>query len=267
MTSSRSTTITVGYDGKTAAYTLTQTAGTLSLSPSSMTNEEPSSHSKTLYVYVNGSQYSTMSNVTVSSSGFISYTKNSSNITVTIPANQTTSSRSATLTVTYGGKSVSLSVTQKADYTIYTSTTYTYNIAINYTSVTDIKPLCSYDDSIENCGYSWCTGSGAEVPAFAIYGNGTYVNGSSKSRTTTTYWKSGRQTTSSTTVATYSGSVTNGFSVLSIPNFETEPSTSSKTVGNITCTLTKAAQGTYNYKFTLAYNNLSCYGTTDYNCD
>jgi len=275
LSSSRSALITVSYDGKTATYNLTQSTGTLSLSPSSITNVEPTATTRTVYVQVNGSNLSSLSSVTVSSTGFISYTKNSSYITVTIPKNETSSSRSGTLGVAYGGHGVQLSVTQKADYVTSTYEKTVYNKAINFTTVSDIKPFSMFEDTAKSDGYRFC--SNTEDTAFAIYGNGTYVSGSNKSKVTTTYYASGRKTTTTTTLATYSGSVTNGFAILSFGpntyyNTSTTPVNTTQTTGNITCNLTisgcNRAVNNYctNKDVTISYNSLTSNGKMDFQC-
>ena len=111
-TNTRSASITVTYAGQTKQYTLTQSASSWALSSGSYSSCSPGSATTTVYIKVNGEDY-TGSNYTVAESlDWVTTSKSGSATTITINANTANSGRSGTVTFQFTGQTKDYSISQ-----------------------------------------------------------------------------------------------------------------------------------------------------------
>ena len=164
--------------------------------------------------------------------------------------------RSGTVTLTQGGsgKQITITLTQDKDGVRYTSNVCKRNVTMNYTKVTAIGTFeCSANaPTTAATGLDWnCNG-----PAFAIIGDGTYVDGSYISKTPVYYYYSGKVVSGATQTTYYSGTVTNGFSMYQEYYDGNAGDSKQVTVGNITCTMTIVSAGMMYTYLTLSYGSI-----------
>lgn len=147
-TNSRTAIITVTYKGASAEFTLEQSASWWSIGISTA-QVEPSSGSKTGYLYING-QYapsSAYTNATITANNGATITKDSSYFTVSYGSNTSTSStKTYTVSVTFQGTTQTLSFTQKKDYVV-SSETITGSGCDTCTGITEVSSLFTVSEN------------------------------------------------------------------------------------------------------------------------
>ena len=177
--SSRSATIIVTYKGQSLSYSLTQGAGTLSISPSSQSVVSDAGNTS-FTVYVGGSKYTGSISISFNTSG-LTYSNSSGSITVYYPENTGSSSKTMSISVSASGKSASATIYQE-NY-IRTITSFPSDGTIGGYSYVTIGGLkwatrdygASSPQSLSSYRYRWAeTATTSYYNSWTNYKYGTY---------------------------------------------------------------------------------------------